>query len=252
MKLIPMIGVTFNRLTVLERVANNNERKAMYLCSCSCGKQTTTLGKELRNGRTKSCGCYGREVRHASVTTHGCASTKTYQIWRGIIDRCHNPNSHAYKWYGTKGIIVCKKWRDDFSTFLADMGERPDGMTIDRIKNHLGYAPGNCRWATRKQQANNKQNNVLFTCHGKSQTASQWADEIGIKRSTLYARLHSKRMTIERALSFKDRVVAKATLNGETKTMADWCRHFEIDYRTVRHRLKRKWQVEAALTTPTH
>jgi len=249
MNLIPMIGKTFVRLTVLERAGTNTDRKAMYLCSCSCGNNIVTTGKALRSGKTKSCGCYGYEVRRKAVTKHGYASTPIYHTWRGILDRCHNPNSVAYEKYGAVGIFVCERWRKDFGAFLSDMGERPDGMTIERKNNALGYSPDNCLWATRKEQANNKSNNRRLTLHGTTLTMSQWSERLGINYSIIQSRLE-RGWDDEKTLTFKSQVFQSLTIDDITKSIADWCRYYRINYLTVRHRLKRGWSPILALTTP--
>lgn len=107
-----------------------------------------------------------------------------------MLTRCHNPNSDGFEHYGARGITVCDRWRA-FEPFLADMGARPDGTTIDRLDNSKGYEPGNCRWATMSEQENNKTNNVLVEAEGKTQTVMQWSQEKGIYYHTLLKRLQA-------------------------------------------------------------
>jgi hypothetical protein len=156
-----MVGNHFNRLTVLSRLDSRKVGKSgdqlYWLCICDCGVSTEVSGKNLRSGQVKSCGCLRSEVsRNAkSRLDHGHASTgkasPTYRSWRGMIERCQ---SHLN--YIKKGISVCERWRV-FRNFLADMGDRPSGHTLDRFPNrHGNYEPTNCRWATPKQQANNR------------------------------------------------------------------------------------------------
>ena len=246
--LIPMIGKRFTRLVVLQRVENNSERKARYLCKCDCGNQITTTGKSLRTQRTKSCGCYGYEVRRLAVTKHGHAFTPTYRTWRGILDRCHNPNSFEYARYGGAGIYVCSRWKKNFKNFLQDMGERPEGMTIDRINNSLGYSPKNCRWSTRKEQANNKTNNRHLTLNGLTLTLAQWCERLNIDRGVLQSRL-SRGWADDKVLTFTTRTCASLTIDDTTKSIAEWCRYYKINYLTVHTRIKRGWSPILALTT---
>lgn len=126
--------------------------------------------------------------------------TRTYKAWYSMRQRCNNPNTIGWKYYGGKGVRVCSRW-DDFVNFLTDMGEAPSANhSIDRIKNEHGYSPDNCRWATKVEQDNNRSSNVLFTYGGRTQNVKQWSDELGINYSTLYRRLVVNRWEIDRAL----------------------------------------------------
>ncbi len=112
------------------------------------------------------------------------AEDPTHASWRGMRERCNSPGHKSYLRYGGRGVKVCSRW-SRFTNFLADMGARPDGMTLDRIDNSRGYMPGNCRWATATMQSNNRRDNVVLTHGGRTQTASQWARELGMKGATL-------------------------------------------------------------------
>ncbi len=148
----------------------------------------------LRTGAVRSCGCLASELtaaRNTASTKHGKAgrSDLTYSSWQAMKTRCTNPRSDQYPAYGGRGIRVAPAWLD-FRAFLADMGERPPGTTIDRWPNVDGdYEPGNCRWATMREQENNKRNNVLVTHDGKTRTVAEWARETGIGYQTIRKRL---------------------------------------------------------------
>lgn len=147
----------------------------------------------MRAGGSRSCGCLNVDVHRAMCvdrnTTHGQSKTRTYAVWFNMISRCHNPNARGYHKYGAKGVNVCRRWRDSYENFLADMGTIPDGMTIDRIKNERGYEPGNCRWATQKTQQNNRTNNRVIEFNGERLTVMQWSERLGIGRHTIVNRL---------------------------------------------------------------
>lgn len=134
-----------------------------------------------------------RSESNKARATHGHARkgawTKVYRTWYSIRQRCNNPNTVGWKYYGGKGVRVCARW-DSFEAFLADMGEPPTSKhSIDRIKNELGYSPENCKWATKLEQDNNRTSNVLITYGGRTQNVKQWSDELSIKYATLYRRL---------------------------------------------------------------
>lgn len=155
-----VLGHRFNRLIVVSKAPTISVRNKRWLCRCDCGTEKIVAQSELRSGKTQSCGCLRREVTALNKTKHGNARrglhTKEYLIWRGMLSRCHNPSNPAYPDYGARGISVCERWRSSFSTFLADMGNCPAGLSIDRISNDGGYFRENCRWATAVQQAQNR------------------------------------------------------------------------------------------------
>lgn len=137
------------------------------------------------------------------MITHGqtCGGkrTQTYEAWRHMRKRCENPRHPYYADYGGRGIEVCERWRH-FAGFFADMGECPKGLTLDRIDNSLGYSPENCRWTTRKVQQNNRRTNRLLTHRGRTLTVTQWADHLGVGKTTLFQRLRYG-WSVEKALT---------------------------------------------------
>jgi hypothetical protein len=155
-RLIDLTGERFGRLVVLALCSERSRwRKAIWLCRCDCGAECIVVGKELRSGRSRSCGCFRREVSRKRMTTHGHSRTRVYRCWCAMLQRCFYPNGQAYSRYGGRGITVCERWRN-FVNFLADMGEPPRGKSLDRIDNDKGYSPENCRWATHAQQNLNR------------------------------------------------------------------------------------------------
>lgn len=152
-------GARFGLLTVIRKAASGG--KARFECVCECGGTLTTLAASLRQGRTQSCGCLRRETTRElgrASRTHGHAGgypSATYISWSRMWQRCTDESRDDYARYGGRGITVCEEWRD-FATFLADMGERPAGRTLDRINNDGAYEKTNCRWSTPVEQAANR------------------------------------------------------------------------------------------------
>lgn len=154
---VDCLGMTFGRLQVLGCV-ENIKGKAAWLCLCSCGSKTVAIGSQLRNGRTRSCGCLQRDVAKELFSrprVHGRMRSGEYASWRGMIERCSNPKHISYRNYGGRGIAVCEKWKT-FSGFFEDMGPRPVGKSVDRINVNGNYEAANCKWSTRKEQNCNK------------------------------------------------------------------------------------------------
>jgi len=185
---IDLTGQRFGRLVVVSRSTNTNAGSARWNCVCDCGGTTIAIGEDLRAGHTKSCGCLKKEITTERSRTHGMSRTSTNKIWRGIRLRCTNPNEAAYKNYGGRGITICERW-NKFENFYADMGERPDGMSIERKDNNKGYSPENCCWATRKSQARNRRTNRIIKYDGREQCLIEWAEELGINYGILSSRL---------------------------------------------------------------
>ena len=184
-------------LQVLER-AESIKNASTWLCKCDCGVVKRIRGQYLRNGDAVSCGCYQRKAvrKHGKRGKKGDPRDPTYTSFISMRGRVLNPNNRAYHNYGGRGIKICQEWMDGgFVQFLKDMGERPEGTSLDRIDTNGDYSPENCRWATPLEQGQNKRGVRLFTHNGKTQSFSAWAKELKTTCQTLQKKM-DKGMTI--------------------------------------------------------
>lgn len=197
---IDIQGQQFHRITVQSYLS-----KGYWLCKCSCGSNNLKIkSSALRAGKTKSCGCWNKEVYTAQAktrsVTHGLKYTRAYKSWEGMLQRCTNSNNPAYPRYGGRGIIVQSEWYD-FLSFYKDMGECPEGLTLDRIDPNLGYCKENCRWADRKVQSRNRGTyNRNLEYKGEVKTAGEWAEIYNLPVQTILGRI-SRGWSIYRSLT---------------------------------------------------
>lgn len=174
-----LVGRRFGRLVVTSFAHIKNQSK-YWLCQCDCGEEVIQNTSNLNAGRMRSCGCLRRELNKDRATqrntTHGLTKRHHHElaIWSDMISRCTNPKNKAYHNYGGRGVSVCSRWMS-FPNFLADMGSRPKDMTLERINNDGNYEPGNCKWATREEQANNRRGVQLFEFRGERGSVTFWA-----------------------------------------------------------------------------
>lgn len=198
MKLTDRMGERYGRLLVVGRAPNKSDKdtNARWKCACECGRETVQYGQDLKKGKVVSCGCWNDEKRYK----HGMSRTLVYGIWKGIHQRCGNPKAPKFYNYGGRGIKVCERW-NSFENFVADMGIRPNGYSIERINNDGDYEPANCVWATKKQQLNNKRKSRFLEFNGERKTIAQWSDEIGVRWDTIRNRVDRYGWSIERALT---------------------------------------------------
>lgn len=203
------IGLRFGRLVVQESAGSAKKQGRLWRCLCDCGKEVVACSSSLRRGNKQSCGCLKRDRTRQANTRHGgCRdgrATREYTTWAGMNQRCYDPKTKAYHRYGGRGITVCDRWRNSFEAFLEDMGKKPAGMSIDRIDNNGNYEPGNCRWATQREQTRNQRTNRWVTVNGETRVLVEWCEMVGLKQKLVLLRLH-RGWTPEEALGFSPRV----------------------------------------------
>jgi hypothetical protein len=190
MKKNDLRGHRFGSLIALKYVGDlYGPKKNQWKCSCDCGEISHVSTHKLTSGHTTSCGCMQPILCKEANTTHGMTDTGTYRVWQNMLRRCFVPSSKQFKDYGGRGITVCDEWRN-FEGFLASMGKRPEGLTLERNDNDKGYCPSNCRWATRDEQARNSRRNKWLEYGGERKVVSDWAIHLGVSKSRIHWRLN--------------------------------------------------------------
>lgn len=184
---VDLTGQRFGRLTVLEFVPVPCTKRSYWKCRCDCGNEKTVETQKLLLFSTKSCGCLKIERIIKQSTKHGGKSTRLYEIYKSMRQRCLNSNNPHYCDYGGRGITICKEWENDFTAFRdwALSNGYADNLSIDRIDNDKGYFPENCRWVDRKTQCNNRRSNIIVVFNNKQFTISEASELSGIKYNTL-------------------------------------------------------------------
>lgn len=257
LRLIDLSGKKFGRWTVMCRVLNSQSKGYKWVCLCHCGIVKAVDGCSLRRGQSTSCGCSRakQKVARASNRNHGLSHLKEYRVWCGMKARCYNKSNPRYKDWGGKGIGVCDRWRNSFVNFYADMGDRPsDKHSIDRIDGMSGYSPENCRWATPKEQSENRPFfNHIIEFDGRSQCMAAWAHEFGLHRGLLKDRLRNG-WAIEEALMTPPLPTRRSGLvlfGGNMRSRAELAREYGVSLSTLKQRLKNGWGIDRALIVPT-
>lgn len=181
-------GQVFGRLTAIAYDRYERER-TYWIFRCECGVVKSQALAQVRRGVVQSCGCLAIDRSAAATVTHGQCGTRAYKAWQNMICRCEQPSTRYFERYGGRGIVVCAKWRESFLSFYADMGEPPAGMSLDRIDNDGGYEPGNCRWATQRQQMRNRDATLVVEWSGEKVPLIVLCEEIGLSYNMARKRL---------------------------------------------------------------
>lgn len=198
-KLIDLTGKRFGKLTVIKRAENAENGFSRWECQCDCGNKKIVRGNDLRSGSVKSCGCLRKTPFN---TKHRESGTKLYRKWISILRRCESPKCPYYKNYGARGITVCDEWHD-YLTFKKWVEETQpsEDFTIDRIDNNKGYSPENCRWASKKSQANNRRSNILIEYQGETHNLTEWSEILGFNYKSVHNRMYKLGWSFEKSIS---------------------------------------------------
>ena len=207
-KAIDITGNKYGKLSVISRDLNRESNRAYWFCKCECGNEISTTSQRLRRGTSKSCGCSRNEYIGKANTKHGMTGTRIYKIWCHMNERCKAKTHKQYSDYGGRGIKVCDEW-SDFSTFFnwAKNNGYKEELTLDRIDNNGGYFPSNCRWADVFTQQNNQRRTVRISVGDVTKTLSEWSNETGIKKATIYSRLRYGKTGYQLISSVKPRLL---------------------------------------------
>lgn len=241
----PLIGERFGRLEVRKVWRNKTDdkqgRRLFCRCVCDCGNTLDVEAYSLTSGRSKSCGCLKKASRNPLVNSKKCVVE--YNAWRHMLSRCYNDKDDSYPNYGGRGITVCDRWRESFENFYEDMGPRPSvDHQIDRINNEGVYEPKNLRWATPKQQANNRRNSKVFSWHGETHTLEEWAGILNINPATFRSRFYSNMSNDEMMVRGLKRSAPRdprkivVEVEGTKKSLKDLSEDIGIDTTTLLRR----------------
>lgn len=197
---LDLTGKKFGRWTVLSFSHKDKTGAIHWHCLCECGKNRSVRTQSLMRGESTSCGCYHKE----KVTTHNMTGLPTFKSWESMKQRCTNENSPDYHRYGERGIKICDRWINSFDAFLADMGIRPLGTSLERIDSDGNYEPLNCKWATSSEQNRNKRVTKRYLWDGEMRCFSELAEISGLKPAIISNRLNSG-WSIEKTMSTPNR-----------------------------------------------
>lgn len=188
------IGEKYGRLTIVGQALPTKNRQRRWQCNCECGGIAIVRTDGLTSGRAQSCGCRQKEIATkfcVERSRHGMSRSRVYESWCHMIDRCTNRNNGRYADYGGRGVSVCDRWKEDFLNFYSDMGEMPDGMTLERKDNSKGYGPDNCHWATYSEQNRNRRNSIFIATEIGIMHLQEFCDMKNMKYYTAKRKFHN-------------------------------------------------------------
>lgn len=260
---VDLTGKQFGRLRVLRRGpahrTSGGHAAVVWACRCDCGAEHLVKAGNLRTGSVQSCGCMRDELLAQRSRTHGHTisgrSSAEFRAWSGMKRRCLRPQSKDWPNYGGRGIKVCDRWVDSFAAFLADMGSRPSpSHSIERLDVNGNYEPGNCVWATAKEQQRNRRDNVRLHAFGDERCVAEWAEKAAPADATIRGRLKlgwEPENAISKPVARKTYRRIMVTRDGRTMSLRAWAKECGLPYTAVVQRVSvLGWPAERALTEP--
>lgn len=249
-----IIGKKFGKLTVKSEPIRYKLYQYEVWCDCDCGNECVANFNRLKRGRKKSCGCLEGV---GGAPKHGKSGTPIYAVWNNMLSRCYNPKHTSYKDYGARGIEVCDKWKGSFEAFYEDMGDRPsDQHSIERLDVDGNYEKSNCTWATLDQQKRNKRWTIWVNYYGEDIRLVDLCERLDMPLSRVRSRLYNGEPiemavddSLDRRRVRKTKPKPKIELDGEYKTLEQWCLEYGKKEPTVKNRMKRGMSLEEALKT---
>jgi len=184
-----LVGESFGKLKVVSLLESDGSGRRKWECYCECGGKATPTTARLISGKAQSCGCLRRTSGCKPTNTPAKAKEQMYNIYWNMVDRCHNSSNPAFPRYGGRGITVCEAWRKSFEVFYRDMGNKPPGMSIERIKNDGHYCLDNVKWGTINEQTRNRRSNINISINGESKCLTDWCKTLGLNFHTIKARI---------------------------------------------------------------
>ena len=254
-----LVGKRYTKLVVTEyagyTVGNTGNVYHLWKCKCDCGNEIVAKGVMLNQKHKMSCGCISHRPKNP-WHKHYLTDKPLYNVWKSMKGRCYTKGNSAYKWYGEKGITVCDEWKNDYMAFhnwAVSQGyteENRRNCTVDRIDPNGNYCPENCRLATYIEQANNKTDTKRYLLYGEMLTRREAAEKYGVDYKLIKGRMNHYGMSLQKAIEYEKEYKYEITINGITKTLAEWCEENNLKTITAYGRIRRGWNLEDAVTKP--
>lgn len=247
-KVIDMTGQRYGSLVAIHQCGKASSGDLKWSFKCDCGKQFDANGYYARSGKVTTCQTCAAERSRAASVKHGLTGTVEFSTWTDIQTRCYNQKTKAFSDYGGRGILVCDRWISSFENFLSDMGAKPSvNHSIERNDVNGNYEPGNCRWATKAEQARNKRNTRFIEINGVTKRLQEWAEQAGLAASVI--RLRAKCGVSGAALLAPSQRGGIIEFKGVTDTYAGWGARTGLKASTIAMRItKYGWPIQKALT----